>query len=704
MTIAKKETKMSKRKQKRASKFKRIVNLALVGVMIFQLAVVLRPVETKASDIPSGEVKRYIVWYRGASITPNTGVSVKTHEQLLLQQAGWLKGQFENSTGYKKVIEQFSQMPYVIIEADKDGLKSVENNANVVAVAEDKIIKPMAESFVTTPDDLGGTGADGFSNGSVSFTGDGQAVVVIDSGVDTSHEAFDENTLISEACYSVNTDAYSDVTVTSTCPGAVASSTATGSAVPTCTTPLELEDYGTEDEFNAANETYGHCTHGTAVAGLMVMKRLSGEINSENIDVSGIAKNAKLVAIKNDVQVTEKPGSNQCGNADVAEEVCYGFLASTMLASLQRVLELANDDSFTTPIAAVNISQGGGEFFSTESECNTDASQNIMLGAISSLALHGITTVVAAGNSGEDPQYVDKVSAPACLSNAVAVGAIERGGGMTSYSNAGAPLDIVTLGGSQADGGIFSPAVNNDQWTLQAGTSMAAPIIAGAYGVMRENNPSISAESILTLFKDTGESIVEDRDGYAAATYKSLDLSAALSASGGVPVIESFMAAGSPSSLEAGESVELNVVASIGGGCSILTNGEAPGVAVDFDGLNLDGDSLGSATVEVPATGDEVTYTLVCVDDENDEYFSQQQLSFALSGGTPVDPPVTPPTTGGDQDPVALAGATGEPKWTPGTPDAGVTTQQRIQASIIASLCFAVLFMFNRSTLNRIFR
>jgi len=65
-------------------------------------------------------------------------------------------------------------------------------------------------------------------------------------------------------------------------------------------------------------------------------------------------------------------------------------------------------------IASVNISLGGGRFTST---CDFD--DNLITNVTGRLKGAGIATVVTSGNDG----FTDSISAPACITNAIAVGA-----------------------------------------------------------------------------------------------------------------------------------------------------------------------------------------------------------------------------------------------------------------------------------------
>src|SRR4029078_3186086 len=72
----------------------------------------------------------------------------------------------------------------------------------------------------------------------------------------------------------------------------------------------------------------------------------------------------------------------------------------------------------TRPIAAVNMSLGGGRFFSP-----CDGNNPMMTALVQNLRAAGIATVVASGNSG----YNTSMSSPACISSAISVGSTTDG-------------------------------------------------------------------------------------------------------------------------------------------------------------------------------------------------------------------------------------------------------------------------------------
>ncbi len=677
--------------KKRTQRFRTgryLLNLALIAVLIAQSVTIFNPVTSRASSRPSGGMQRFIVRYKGKSVAPQRGLTLQTQQQQLDDRSSWLTGQLSNASGYIRVTNRLSHLPFVIVEADAAGEQSLRANPNIVSIFKDKSMKSSATNFVAIPDDIGGTADEGFSDGTNDFTGEGYAVAVIDSGVHSSLPQFTDK-IVSEACYSHTAD-YPDAVVTSVCPGGATSSTAEGAAeAGVCT---DVNDLG--------------CWHGTAVSATAVGLPEAKTIASEAVDLSGVAKGAQLIAIRNRVNVQEIAGQEDwCDDEEDEEQSCEISYVSGILEGLNRVVALASDPSFTTPIAAVNISQvlTSEPVQSNQETCDQlEFSTSINL-VSETLLQHNIAVVAAAGNDGEISGNEDGIYSPACATNVVAVGASTKNGHMTSYSNAGELLDIVSLGGEldgdHEDGGIAVPtSITSQSWLGATGTSFAAPQVAGAYAVMREKNPTLSTQTILQLLQESGAEITEDRAEYTEITHKELDLATALAASDDMPNITTF--SGPSGSVAAGSTISLTVEAENATHCVVGTNGTAGSPFALTSGS-------ATTSVTVPTDGNSVSYLTACYDDEAADYAAQSLITFAIAGGNTNEPPSQTPS--GPQTPGGPGGAGGisddaavaDDQWVPGTPQSGVTAAQRIQAVVIASCCLAMLLLFNKSQLIR---
>ncbi len=298
--------------------------------------------------------------------------------------------------------------------------------------------------------------------------GSGWAVAVLDTGVDKTH-AFLSGKVVAEACFSSNT-----AQSMSLCPGYVASTTDPGSGLP-CT--------------QAAG-----CDHGTHVAGIAAGR---GAADGS----SGVARGADLIAI----QVF----------SFFPDQVNVLSWTSDQIKALEQVYAWRQ----TYKIAAVNMSLGGGTYSAI-----CDASQTAMKAAIDNLRAAGIATVIAAGNSG----YTSAISAPACISSAISVGATCDGADgsycalgtdtIAGYSNI---ANFVSL---LAPGSLITSSVPGGGYGAKNGTSMAAPHVAGAWAVLKKAQPDISVTDALAHLRNTGRSVNDTRTGGLVLDLKRIDL------------------------------------------------------------------------------------------------------------------------------------------------------------------------------------
>jgi len=192
-------------------------------------------------------------------------------------------------------------------------------------------------------------------------------------------------------------------------------------------------------------------------------------------------------------------------------------------------------------IVAINMSLGDGSSNSTP--CTTSVFES----AITNASSAGITTVVAAGNSGSKSGLAD----PACAPGAVSVGAVYDGSYGTDTwqapaapggqcTDASAPDKVTCFSQSANYLTVLAPGtfVNAPNSSFQeSGTSQATPHISGAVAVLRARYPAESlAETVQRLQisgvhdTDTGNNLTSPRLNLLAATNQGTSVS--LSGSG----------------------------------------------------------------------------------------------------------------------------------------------------------------------------
>lgn len=344
-------------------------------------------------------------------------------------------------------IKSYDRLPIMAIRVNASGLEALRQSDDVLDIQEDRLNRPiLAESgpFIGAP----AAWASGYS-------GSGQVVAVLDTGVDKNHQMI-FGKVVSEACYSTNNSSSATLSI---CPGRVASSTEPNSALP----------------------CLSGCEHGTHVAGIVA----GNQVNFAGQTFSGIAKDARILAIQ---VFSEVNSSAECGEE---ETPCYLSFDSDILRGLQRVLELRS----TYSITAANMSLGGGRYFTNCDE--TDAAMKQM---IDLLRAANIATIVASGNDG----YKDSISSPACISTAISVGATRDNSNRTaSFSNSAGFLNLLAPGA-----GITSavPGASYERWS---GTSMATPHVSAAWAILRQKAPSASVTTILNALVASGVGIAD---------------------------------------------------------------------------------------------------------------------------------------------------------------------------------------------------
>lgn len=365
----------------------------------------------------------------------------------------------------------YSYIPYMSLEVSEEALAILESLPEVLYIQRNKTYKPIEPVMdkQETKDGISKPMLDasvkkiGAENAHLmGYTGMGYYVAVLDSGILRSHEFFNGKHII-EACFSTGTNGNGE------CPNG------------------GTEEYGYLSARHHPN-TYMAWDHGTKVAGIAV---------GDNGTLYGVARDANLIA----VQVSHMYNGD-CDPNTAGTQPCVRFDQDDVVAGLDYVFGLHgtyadwNGNGIFEPdeiinIAAVNLSFGGGNY---STACNND----IRAAAIGNLQQIGIPTIIASGNNG----YCGYISAPACVSDAVAVGASTMDDAPEPYTNWHEDLlELLAPGENIKTASADSNGSYDDTFSY---TSAATPHVAGAWALLKQAKPDASVRYHFEALRVTG--------------------------------------------------------------------------------------------------------------------------------------------------------------------------------------------------------
>lgn len=356
-------------------------------------------------------------------------------------------------------------IPYIAMRVDRAALEAVLAYPGVSSVEEDLPVPPALASSVP----LVGAPAVWASG----YDGTGWAVAILDTGVQWNHEFFgggSSSRVVHEACFSNGGGGGQSLCQNSTHPA----------------DPLVSR---------CISRGTNLCAHGTHVAGIVA---------GDGPAFSGVAPGASILAVQ---VFTRFNTAASCGTGNAP---CVMAYTSDQILGLQHIYNLRS----TYPVAAVNLSLGGGQY-DNQAICNGENAA--MRSAIQTLRAAGIATVSAAGNDG----YTDGLNAPACISEAVGVGVTAGDDTIAAYSNSNEMLDLLAPGVD-----IYASVPNNAYGTYE-GSSMSTAHVSGAWALLKSVNPSANVTDILDVLQTTGVQVSDTRNGLTFSRIR-LDAAAAL--------------------------------------------------------------------------------------------------------------------------------------------------------------------------------
>lgn len=216
------------------------------------------------------------------------------------------------------------------------------------------------------------------------------------------------------------------------------------------------------------------CAHGTEVA---------GAVAGDSVQRTGSAPGATLISVM---------------AASIADDnVTAEYTTDDLTAALEKLYQQRAQYS----IAAVNLSLG--EVFPIDGPpCN--GISPAFRAAARQLDDAGIAVVAASGNEG----LSGRIAWPACVDSVIAVGATTKSDEVATFTNVSNELDLLAPGTditTSTTGGGFAAGF--------AGTSLAAPLVAGAFATIMDAVPEADSDQILVALRTTGEPIRDPESG-----------------------------------------------------------------------------------------------------------------------------------------------------------------------------------------------
>ncbi len=236
------------------------------------------------------------------------------------------------------------------------------------------------------------------------------------------------------------------------------------------------------------NDTDGHGTH---VAGIIAAEANNG------LGVAGVSYNAKILP----VNVFSLSSTGELGSSTADLVKAYDYLDGLI------------DSGEVKDLHVVNMSLGGYE---------TDSDDEVLEKSIAELDSEGVVTVAAAGNGNGVTGYTS-ASYPSDFEECVSVTSLDSDGLPSSFSDHNESKDIAAPGRS-----IWSTyRLNSSSYKSESGTSMASPMVAGAFALLYAENPDLDTSTAKQVIYDTATPL-DDTGAYSDYGHGKLNVAAAV--------------------------------------------------------------------------------------------------------------------------------------------------------------------------------
>ncbi len=351
-----------------------------------------------------------------------------------------------NSFDYR-IVRRYSTLPFVALSVSPEALLRIKSLREVISVSEDRLI-PLPKITKSIPgEDIPGKPSLAQSTEIVGAT---KAWSLGITGAGWYVAILDTGIRPTHEMFTGKDIVEACYSAEANCPNGTTQMTGPGSAE-------HYYDY----------KYLGGFDHGTHVAGIAAGNNGNG--------MAGVSKDSNIIAV-------------QVFSYFPAEDDILSW-SSDQIKGLEYIYSLRNIYN----ISSVNISIGGGQYGSF---CNGGQYDT----AVKNLKNVGIATVIATGNE----YFCNAVSHPACIEMAIATGATTKSDTMVSFSNW--KKGLVDLFGPGVN--INSSVADNDtRYESWNGTSMAAPHVTGAWGLLKQMDMNITVDKGLQLLQKYGKMI-----------------------------------------------------------------------------------------------------------------------------------------------------------------------------------------------------
>lgn len=244
--------------------------------------------------------------------------------------------------------------------------------------------------------------------------------------------------------------------------------------------PTDAGNWTVDNQCFTGSKATASDWHGTHVAGTIAA------IANNNEGIAGVAPEAKIVPVR---------VLGACGgfDSDITDGIIWAAGGSVRGVP-------ANQN----PAQVINMSIG------SEGTCTTPYRQ-----AIAQANKRGSIVVVAAGNNNFDASK----SSPGNCEDVINVGATDKNGKRSYFSNYGSRVDVSAPGGDRRywGGGILSTlnagktAPGKADYAEYQGTSMAAPHVAGIVALMKAVDPKLTYAQAKKVLQSTSQGVECDQ-------------------------------------------------------------------------------------------------------------------------------------------------------------------------------------------------